>query len=194
MTRQTVHGNIVAVESYVHLIYHFSTFRRFQHCLCSHIYFSCSHHKQLNGYLEGMTFVMLVAHEEIALISPSWSETCLLLYVHEQLAMSVYLFVFHYYICGYYDVQTTCICIYETWDRTRDTRGTRTSREQCTWGAEARRARAARNLAHELYSSNYAEQAHWLTRPLGWKTQITCILILILLKLYIHVANFLISV
>ena len=114
VTRQTVHGNIVAVESYVHLIYHFSTFRRFQHCLCSHIYFSCSHHKQLNGFLEGMAFVMLVAHEEIALISSSWSETCLLLYVHEQLAMLVHLFVFHYYICGYYDVQTTCICIYET--------------------------------------------------------------------------------
>ena len=36
-----------------------------------HIYFSCSHYKQLNGALIGTTFVMLAVHEEVALMSSS---------------------------------------------------------------------------------------------------------------------------
>ena len=48
------------------------------HCLLSTIHFSCSHHKQLNGDLKRINL------------------TCLLLYVHEQFAMSLHLFVLHY--------------------------------------------------------------------------------------------------
>ena len=48
------------------------------HCLLSNIHFSCSHHKQLNGDLKRINL------------------TCLLLYVHEQFAMSLHLFVLHY--------------------------------------------------------------------------------------------------
>ena len=52
-----------------HLICHLSTFRRFAHCLSSRIYFSCSHHKQLNGDLNGIPFVMLAVHAQVALMS-----------------------------------------------------------------------------------------------------------------------------
>ena len=59
---------------------HLSTFTRFAHtALCSHIYFLCSHHKQLNGDLKGITFVVLAVHEEVVLMSSSYSETRLLL-------------------------------------------------------------------------------------------------------------------
>ena len=61
------------------------------HCLCSHIYFLCSHNKQLNGDLKGITFVVTAVHEQIALMSSSQSKTRLLLYVHEQFAMPLHL-------------------------------------------------------------------------------------------------------
>ena len=60
-------------------------------CLCSHIYFFCSHHKQLNGHLNGITFVVLIVHEQVPLMSFSWSKMHLLLYVHEPFAMSLHL-------------------------------------------------------------------------------------------------------
>ena len=76
------------------------------HCLCFHIPFSQSHHKQLNEDLKRITLVMLAVHEKVALISSSQSKTRQLLYVHEQFAMSLHLFVFHYYMCGCCYVQT----------------------------------------------------------------------------------------
>ena len=41
------------------------------HCLCSHIFFSCSHHKQLNDNLKGITSEMLTDHKQLALMSSS---------------------------------------------------------------------------------------------------------------------------
>ena len=35
-------------------------------CLCSHIYFFCSDHKQLNGDLKDITFMILAVHEQVA--------------------------------------------------------------------------------------------------------------------------------
>ena len=93
------------VESYRYLLCHLSIFRRFAHYLCCRIYFSCSLHKQLNGDLKSITFVMLVVYKQVALGSSSQSETRLLLQVHEQFAK--HLFVLHYCICGYQDMQTT---------------------------------------------------------------------------------------
>ena len=49
---------ISAVERCRHLICHLSTFRRFPHCYCSHIYF----HKKLNDDLKDVNFVMLAIH------------------------------------------------------------------------------------------------------------------------------------
>ena len=37
------------------------------HCLSSHGYFSCSHHKHLNSDLNGVTFVVLAVHEQVTL-------------------------------------------------------------------------------------------------------------------------------
>ena len=79
-----------------HLICHLSVFRCFAHCLNSHIYLPCSHHKQLNFELKGIIFVMLAVHEQVGLMSSSLSERDPLLYVYEQVAMSLHLFVFHY--------------------------------------------------------------------------------------------------
>ena len=84
-----------AVQSYRHLICRLSILRRFAHCLCPHKYFSCSHHKQLNGNFKGKTFMILAANEQAALMSSSYSKTCLLLYVHKHFA-PCHLFVFHY--------------------------------------------------------------------------------------------------
>ena len=50
---------------------HLYTFRRFAHTACVLIYFFCSHHKQLNGDLKGITFAMLAVHEQVALMSSS---------------------------------------------------------------------------------------------------------------------------
>ena len=36
------------------------------HCLCSHIFFSCSRHKQLNGDLKSIILMMLPIDEQIA--------------------------------------------------------------------------------------------------------------------------------
>ena len=44
-------------------------------------------------------------------VCSSLSETCLLLYVHEHFAISLHLFVFYYYICGYCDVQITSFVV-----------------------------------------------------------------------------------
>ena len=69
----------------MHLIRHLSyTALICIHCLCSHICFSCSHHKQLNGDLKGITFVVLVVHEQVAPLRSSQSELGLLLNVHEE--------------------------------------------------------------------------------------------------------------
>ena len=54
-------------------------------------YFFCSHHKQLNDDLKGITFMMLAVHEQVALMSSSQSEMLLLSFVHEQFAMSLHL-------------------------------------------------------------------------------------------------------
>ena len=48
-------------------------------------------HKQFNGDSEGISFMMFAVHEQVALMSSSESETCLLLYVHEQFTMSLHL-------------------------------------------------------------------------------------------------------
>ena len=65
------------------------------HCLYSHIYISLSsYHKQLNGDLKSITFVVLAVHGNMALVSSFQSETGLLLYVHEQFAMSLDLLCF----------------------------------------------------------------------------------------------------
>ena len=61
------------------------------HFLRSPVYFSCSHHKQLNGDLKGITFVVLAVHEQVALMSSPQSKTCLLRYVHEKFVMSLHL-------------------------------------------------------------------------------------------------------
>ena len=58
-------------------------------CLCSLIYFCFSHHKQLNGNLKGITFVVLAVHEQVVLMNSSYNELRLLLYVHDQFAMSL---------------------------------------------------------------------------------------------------------
>ena len=62
---------------YIYIYIYIQTFCT--QCLCSHIYFFCSHQKQLNGYLKQITFVMFAVHEHVALISSSQSETHLLL-------------------------------------------------------------------------------------------------------------------
>ena len=69
-----------ALDRYRHLICHLSPFRRFENCLCSHISLSSSHHKQLNGDLKGITLLKLAFHEQVVM-SSSYSETRLLLYV-----------------------------------------------------------------------------------------------------------------
>ena len=61
------------------------------YCLFSLLYFSYTHYKQLNGDLKGITFVVLAVHEQVALMSSSQSKMHLLLYVHEQFAMSLHL-------------------------------------------------------------------------------------------------------
>ena len=74
--------------------FHMSPFNIYTFCthyLCSHIYFFCSRHKQLNGDLKRITFVVLAVHEQVALMSFSQSKTRLLLHVHEQFAMSLHL-------------------------------------------------------------------------------------------------------
>ena len=77
------------------------------HCLYPHIYFSCSLHKQLNGDLKGITFVMLAVQEKVALFL---EQTRLLLYAHEQFAISLhllhssyimYIYIFYIYIWLY---------------------------------------------------------------------------------------------
>ena len=63
--------------------------------LCSHIPFSYNHHKELNDDLKGITFVMLAVHEQVSLMSSSYSETRLPLYAHEQFAaMSLHISVY----------------------------------------------------------------------------------------------------
>ena len=57
-----------AVQSYRHLICYLSTSKCFAYCLCFHICFSCSHHKQLNGDLKGITLAMFAFHEQEALM------------------------------------------------------------------------------------------------------------------------------
>ena len=47
--------------------------------------------KQLNSNLKGINFSIFSVHQEVALMSYCYSETCLLLYVHEQFAKSVQL-------------------------------------------------------------------------------------------------------
>ena len=46
---------------------------------------------QLNSNLKGITFVVLAVHEQVALISSSYSKMRLLLCVREQFAMSLHL-------------------------------------------------------------------------------------------------------
>ena len=48
------------------------------------------HAKCLNGS-KGITFVVPAVHEQEVLMSSSWSKTHLLLYIHEQFAMSLHL-------------------------------------------------------------------------------------------------------
>ena len=61
--------------------------------------------------MKGVAFVVLAVHEQVALVSFCYSEMHLLLYVHEQLAMSLHLLCScsTIYICGYYYVQTTVL-------------------------------------------------------------------------------------
>ena len=100
-----------AIESCRHLICHPSKFRWFAHCLSFHMHFFCGHRKQLNCDLKSISFVMLAVCEEVVLMSSSYSKTASaiqLLYVHEELDISLHLHVFHYYyICYYYNVETT---------------------------------------------------------------------------------------
>ena len=48
-----------------------SSFTFCTHCLCSHIYIFWSRHKQLNGDLKGIIFVIHAVHELVALMSSS---------------------------------------------------------------------------------------------------------------------------
>ena len=66
------------------------------HCFCSHMYFCCSHHKQLNSDLKGITFVVLAIHEQVAPMSSSSSKTRLLPYADEHLANCAPLFYIYY--------------------------------------------------------------------------------------------------
>ena len=55
-------------------ICHLSTFRRFAHTAYVHIhilYFFLSRHKQLNGDLKDISFLVLAVHEQVALMSSS---------------------------------------------------------------------------------------------------------------------------
>ena len=87
---------------------------------CLHIFLlqSCSHYKQLNGDLISITFVMLVLQEQVALMSSSQSETCLLLYIspcHCTYLCSTIIFVVTT-ICkqqALLKVNTTCVLVYE---------------------------------------------------------------------------------
>lgn len=52
---------------------------------------------------------MFAVHEEVALMSSSYSEMRLLRTVYKQFFMPLHLFMFRYYICGYYEVQKTSV-------------------------------------------------------------------------------------
>ena len=43
------------------------TLRWFPHWLCCHIYFSCSHHKQLNSEFKSITSAILLVHKQVPL-------------------------------------------------------------------------------------------------------------------------------
>ena len=63
---------------------HLSKIRCFKHSACGHIYiFHFFNHKQLNHNSEGISFVMLAVHEQVVVMSSFYSETLLLLCVHE---------------------------------------------------------------------------------------------------------------
>ena len=72
-------------------------------------HFFCSHHKQLNGELKHITFVMLAVNEQVALISSSYSETRLPRYIYEQFAMSLYLLCSTMLHLWLYYMQTTVL-------------------------------------------------------------------------------------
>ena len=72
-------------------------------------HFFCSHHKQLNGDLKHITLVMLAVNVQVALISSSYSETRLPLYIHEQFAMSLHLLCSTMLHLWLYYMQTTVL-------------------------------------------------------------------------------------
>ena len=69
---------------------HLSIIRRFVHSVCVHIYISFFNHKQLNGISQGVCFVKLPVHGQVALMSSSQRQTRLLQYVQEQFGMSLH--------------------------------------------------------------------------------------------------------
>ena len=61
------------------------------HYLHAHICSFCNHIKLLNFHLQGVTFIILPVHEQVALMSSGYREMRLLLYFHEQFAMPLHL-------------------------------------------------------------------------------------------------------
>ena len=63
----------------------------FQQGFCLHIEVNKFHLESQLMHLKGITFVVLAVHEQVALISSTWSKTRLLLNAHEHFAMSLLL-------------------------------------------------------------------------------------------------------
>ena len=83
-------------------MYNFSTIKKL-------LFFLSLSNMHLHRNIKSTVFVVLAVHEQVALMSFSWSKIRLLLYVHEQLPCHCTYCVPLFYICGYYDVQTTTL-------------------------------------------------------------------------------------